>query len=194
MSPNTPAAAAALSVARRFYSPALLNHCTRSYLWGVQYANAHDIDFDDELFYVSAMLHDIGLTESFDSHRLAFENAGGDLAWVFATAAGWSPDRAARAAEIIVEHMRADVFVDDDPEAHLLQVATTWEVVGRRVEEFPPEARADVLARHPWHGFGSEFLELFRDQAERKPDSAAATSIHGHGLEGLIAANPLSDE
>ncbi|MFD2351126.1 hypothetical protein ACFSTC_20025 [Nonomuraea ferruginea] len=34
MFPETPAAVAALSVARRFYSPALLNHCVRSYLWG----------------------------------------------------------------------------------------------------------------------------------------------------------------
>ncbi len=86
--PQTPAATAALSVATRFYSPALLNHCVRSYLWGTLYASAHGIAFDDELLYVSAMLHDIALTDSFDSHRVAFEEAGGDLAWVFGVAAG----------------------------------------------------------------------------------------------------------
>ena len=47
--PQTPAATAALSVATRFYSPALLNHCVRSYLWGAMYAAAHGIAFDDEL-------------------------------------------------------------------------------------------------------------------------------------------------
>ncbi len=69
--PQTPAATAALSVATRFYSTALLNHCVRSYLWGAKYAAAHGIAFDDELYYVSAMLHDIGLTDPFDSHRIA---------------------------------------------------------------------------------------------------------------------------
>ncbi len=190
MYPETPAATAALSVATRFYSPALLNHCIRSYLWGSMYAGAHGIAHDDELLYVSAMLHDIGLTDPFDSHRLAFEVAGGDLAWVFGTAAGWSADRAARAAEIIVRHMREDVSAAADPESHVLQVATSWEIVGRRPEEFAPEVRTDILARYPRDGFGAEFLACFRDQAGRKPDSAAAGSV-ANDVAGRIGANPL---
>src|SRR5258707_4109986 len=119
--PQTPAATAALSVAARFYSLELLNHCLRSYLWGAMYASAHGITFDDELLYVSALLHDIGLTDAFDSHRVSFEEAGGDLAWVFGVAAGWPADRAARAMEIIVLRMRDDVSATADPESHLLQ-------------------------------------------------------------------------
>ena len=192
MFPETPAAGAALSVATRYYPPALLNHCVRSYLWGAMYGRAHGIAFDDELYHVSALLHDIGLTEVFDSHRLPFENAGGHLAWVFGTAAGWPADRAARAAQIIVLHMRGDVSPADDPEAHVLQVATSWEVVGRRPEEFPPDARAEMLARYPRLGFGTEFLACFQDQARRKPDSAAAASV-GNDVAGRIAANPLEE-
>src|ERR1700723_305129 len=163
--PQTPAATAALSVATRFCTPPLLNHCVRSYLWGAMYASKHGITFDDELLYVSAMLHDIGLTDVFDSHRVAFEEAGGYLAWVFGVAAGWPADRAARATEIIVLHMRGDVSSTADPESHILQVATGWEVVGRRPEEFPAETTAEILARYPRQGFGSEFLACFQDQA-----------------------------
>lgn len=190
MFPQTPAATAALSVATRFYSPALLNHCVRSYLWGATYGAAHGIAFDDELYYVSALLHDIGLTEPFDSHRVPFETAGGHLAWVFGVASGWSVDRATRAAEIIVLHMQDDVSPTVDPESHILQVATSWEVVGRRPEEYPPEVRADILARYPRHGFGAEFLACFEDQAQRKPASTAASSI-ANNAAGRIAANPL---
>jgi hypothetical protein len=190
MFPRTPAATAALSVATRFYSPALLNHCVRSYLWGTKYATAHGIAFDDELYYVTALLHDIGLTEAFDSHVLAFEEAGGDLAWVFGIAAGWQAERAARATEIIVLHMRADVPAGVDPESHILQVATSWEIVGRRPEEFPPETREKVLALYPRQGFGTQFLACFQDQARRKPDSAAAASV-ANDAAGRIAANPL---
>jgi hypothetical protein len=192
MFPQTPAATAALSVATRFYTPALRNHCIRSYLWGAEYAKAHGIEFDDELYYVSAMLHDIGLTKPFDSHRLPFEVAGGDLAWVFGVAAGWSEDRAARADEIIVLHMRDDVPAADDPESHLLQVATSWDVVGRRPEEFPPQLRATVVERYPRLGFGAEFTACFADQAQRKPDGAAAASIANNGA-AKIAANPLDE-
>lgn len=188
--PQTPTATAALSVAARFYSPALLNHCVRSYRWGAMYGAAHGIAFDDELLYVSAMLHDIALTDAFDSYRLPFEEAGGDLAWVFAVAAGWPADRAARVTEIIVLHMRDDVSSTADPESHLLQVATSWDVVGRRPEEFPVAARTEVLAAYPRLGFGSEFLACFEDQASRKPASAAAMSVTNNAA-GRIAANPL---
>jgi hypothetical protein len=188
--PQTPAATAALAVATRFYSPALLNHCARSYLWGAMYGAAHGIAFDDELLYVSAMLHDIALTDVFDSHRVPFEEAGGDLAWVFGVAAGWPADRASRATEIIVLHMRGDISAATDPESHILQVATSWEVVGRRPEEFPAEARAEILARYPRLGFGSEFLACFNDQAKRKPGSAAAASV-ANDADGRIKANPL---
>jgi hypothetical protein len=188
--PQTPAATAALTVATRFYTPALLNHCVRSYLWGRAYATAHGIPVDDELFYVSAMLHDIALTDSFDSHRVSFEQAGGDVAWVFGIAAGWPADRAERATEIIVLHMRDDVSAAVDAESHLLQVATSWDVAGRRPEEFPAETRAQVVGRYPRLGFGPEFIACFQDQAARKPDGAAAASMGNEGAR-RIAANPL---
>jgi hypothetical protein len=193
MFPVTPAAEAALSVATRFCSPALLNHCIRSYLWGATYGTAHGIAFDDELYYVAALLHDIGLTQAFDSHRLPFEEAGGQLAWVFGVAAGWPAERAARVSEIIVLHMRDAVAPADDAESHLLQVATTWEAAGRRPEEFPPDARAEMLARYPRLGFGAEFLACLEDQARRKPGSAAAASVGRirAGLTGRREVEPL---
>ena len=190
--PQTPAATAALSVATRFYSPALLNHCFRSYLWAANTERRrHRVRRGTPL--CSAMLHDLGLTDAFDSHRVDFEEAGGNLAWVFGVAAGWPAERAARAEEIIVLHMRADVSATADPESHLLQVATSWDVAGRRPEEFPAELSAEILARHPRQGFGGEFIACFEDQARRKPDSAAAASIANNGA-GRIKANPLDGE
>ncbi len=190
MFPSTPAATAAVSVATRFYTPALFNHCARSYVWGMKYAAAHDITFDDELYFVAAVLHDLALTAPFDSHRIAFEDAGGDLAWVFGVAAGWPVDRAARAEEIIVLHMRDDVAADVDPESHLLQVATAWDVAGRRPDEFASEVRAQVLEQYPRLGCGEEFLACFEDQARRKPDGAAAAAVASNGA-ARIRANPL---
>ena len=76
-----------------------------------------------------------------------------------------------------------------DPESHLLQVATHWEVIGRRPEEFPPDTRTEMLARYPWRGFGTEMLTCFKDQARRKPGSAAGTSVDKKDMAGR--AQPL---
>lgn len=188
--PDTEAIAAALEVASKYSSHALLHHSVRSYLWGHAYAAANGIDFDAELLGVAALLHDIGLTEMFDSHTVAFEDAGGQLSWVFGAAAGWPLPRRERAAEIIVLHMRDMVSASEDPESHLLQVATSFDVSGRYAEHFPEELRREVLAQYPRLNFGAAFLDLCTRQANRKPDSAAAELIRG-GLGSRIAANPL---
>jgi hypothetical protein len=87
--------------------------------------------------------------------------------------------------------MRDDVSPAADPESHLLQVATSWEVVGRRAEEFTPDARTEMLARYPWLEFGAEVLANFEDHARRKPDSACAASVGKKDMAGRVAANPL---
>ncbi|MEV4512595.1 HD domain-containing protein [Dactylosporangium sp. NPDC049525] len=179
-----------MSVAERYFPPAFFNHSVRSYIWGAMYAEAHGIRCDEELLCVSALLHDIALAPSFDSYTVPFEEAGGDVARVFGLAAGWPADRVERVGEIIMLHMRDDVSADVDPEAHLLQVATSWEIVGRWQDEFPPEARAATLERYPRLGFGDQFLACFEDQARRKPGSAAADSV-ARNLAARIAAHPL---
>ena len=92
--PVTPACRAALEVVTAYCSPALLNHSVRAYLWAAGYALERGINFDGELLYVSAMLHDLALVKEFDNHTLPFEEAGGHVAWVFGAAAGWPRERA----------------------------------------------------------------------------------------------------
>src|SRR6478609_4401777 len=104
--PQSPVALAAWEVAAAYCSPSLLNHSVRSYLWAASYGLLHQIPFDVELLYVSALLHDLGLVGPFDSHALPFEEASGHVAWVFGAGAGWPSSRCERAAEIIVRHMR----------------------------------------------------------------------------------------
>ncbi len=47
--PETSAARAAWEVATAYCSPALVNHCLRSYIWAASYGMRHGIDFDAEL-------------------------------------------------------------------------------------------------------------------------------------------------
>ncbi|HTI34470.1 MAG TPA: HD domain-containing protein [Miltoncostaea sp.] len=188
--PTTPACAHALEVATAWCPPALLNHSVRSYAWAAALGTAEGVAFDAELLFVAAVLHDIGLVDDFDSHTVPFEEAGGSVAWVFAAGAGWPADRRARVSEIVVRHMWAEVDPADDPEGHLLARATGIDISGRGVGDVPAVLRAEVLERWPRLDLGDAFLRCFRDQARRKPDSAAGRAI-ASGLADRVAANPL---
>jgi hypothetical protein len=187
--PATPAAQAALEVLSEYSPPALVNHCVRSYLLAASLAVLEQCDVDWELLYVASLLHDLGLEPDFDSHARPFEEAGGNVAWVFAAGAGWPRTRRARAAEIIVAHMRgADPAVDR--EGYLLDVATGLDISGRDVARWPREFLTELLAAHPRLDLGERFTACFAEQAARKPDSAAAAAVSS-GIADRIATNPL---
>jgi len=191
--PETLAAATALEVAIAYSSPALVNHCRRSYVWAAAYAEENGISYDAELLYVSAMLHDIGLVREFDNHAIAFEEAGGHVAWVFGAGAGWPVARRQRAAEIVVRHMWDSVDVNEDPEGFLLEIATGLDISGRDPQLWSPELRADVVAQIPRLTLAQEFTACLRDQAERKPETSAGAAVRG-GMPDRLAANILDTE
>jgi hypothetical protein len=188
--PDTTVARAAAEVATAYCSGALVNHCVRSYVWAVSYGTRHDIGFDAELLYVSAMLHDIGLVPEFDSHTVPFEEAGAHVAWVFGAGAGWPVERRARAAEIIVRHMWDEVDPTVDPEGHLLELATGLDISGRHPEWWPSAFREEVIGAYPRLGLAREFVRCFNDQARRKPGSLAGRAVTS-GIAERIAANVL---
>ena len=188
--PSTAVAEQALEVCTAYSSPALLHHCRRSYVWAAAYAVEHGIDVDTELLFVATMLHDIGLTPSFDNHAVPFEVAGGHVAWVFGAGAGWPVGRRHRAAEIIVKHMWDSVDVEEDAEGYLLEIATGLDISGANPEWWPADLRAEVLADFPRLGLGPEFTACFAAEAARKPDSSAAAAM-ANGIAGRIERNTL---
>lgn len=172
--PPSAIAALAQQVAERWCSPEVMRHSLRSWVWARSLADAEGIDFDAELLFVAAALHDIGIAEPFDAHRAPFESAGGATAWVFAAGAGWSASRRIRLQEVIERHMWTDVDPAWDIEGHLLEVATSLDVAGVGSAKWDAELLRVVIARLPRVGFADEFDAAIRDQADRKPASAAA--------------------
>jgi hypothetical protein len=189
--PDSNAARAALEVATEFHTPALLNHCIRSYVWGAAFAMLNGRGFDAELLYVSSLLHDIGLVDEFDSHTSDFERSSAAVARVFGAAAGWPVERRERASEIIVVHMTEDLVpFEQDPEGYLLSIATSLDISGSESDLWPLQFRKEVVARYPRHALASEFLLCFAGQAARKPTSPAGV-LMAEGFGPLIQSNAL---
>ena len=122
---------------------------------------------------------------------MPFEEAGGQVAWVFAAAAGWPDVRRIRAAEVIERHMWPAVDPVDDPEGHVLEVATGIDISGRGLELIPADLQAEVISAWPRLDLATEFTECLRVQAQRKPTSRAADLTRA-GLDRALGTHPLS--
>lgn len=184
--PDTPACAAALEVAAAYCSPALLNHSLRAYVWAAVYGTEQGMAFDPELMYVAAMFHDIGLVTEFDNRTVGFDDAGGHVAWVFATGAGWPQARRRRLVEAVIAHMADEVDPRADPEGYLLERSTSLDISGRHMDDFSTEFKKAVLRRWPRLGIAEEFLGCFRSQAEHKPDSSPAAALRNNIAERIL--------
>ncbi len=168
--PAHPVAARALDVARAWSAPALVNHCLRSWAWASLLAEQDGFEPDRELLFVAAMLHDLGVTPSFDANAVPFEDAGGAVGSVFAIGAGWDPARARRVGEVIERHMWTSVDPDHDVEGHLLEVATSLDVSGAGFERWQSDDLRAVTAALP----GSTSPRRSTASSTRRPHGSPA--------------------
>jgi hypothetical protein len=185
--PESATARAANDLSRSASPPFLYHHTVRTYVWACVFATLDSVPFDRELLYVGALLHDLGLTAGFDGPR-CFENEGAAAAAAFVRDHGWDPLRSERLAEAIRLHMHPRVVPEDGAEGYLLSEATSCDVRGHRYAEIDPDLAASVVAEHPWLEFGPQFVELFRQQAARKPGCLADLYLQRGWGDRVLAA------
>jgi hypothetical protein len=169
--------------------PFLTNHSFRSHFFAVALAERDDVRFEEELLYVAALLHDIGLVEEFDTGR-CFEEDSAEAAVRLAADEEWAAERSERLAEVIRLHVATEIELADGPEAYLLWHSTGLDVGGHRHGELSPAALAAVLEAYPRLDFKEGFTELIADQAKRKPGCWAARAMQA-GIRERIAAAPF---
>lgn len=71
-------------------TPLLFHHSNRVYLWGALRGRAQGLSFDEELLYLGAMFHDLGLVEAYSSPDERFEVDGANAARDFMCGHGFS--------------------------------------------------------------------------------------------------------
>jgi hypothetical protein len=167
--------------------PFLVNHSVRAYAWAVELALHGDLGFDEEILYVSALLHDIGLVPSYDLGG-CFETDSAIAAEAFSLARGQPADRARAIYDVIDLHMLAEAPPGSTNEVVLLNDSTGTDVTGYRVDDVRPEAIEAILAAYPRLDFKREFSALFVDQATRKPTCRVAEMVATGKLEAIAHA------
>ena len=167
--------------------PFLVNHSVRAYAWAVELARHDGLEFDPEILYVSALLHDIGLVAAYDIGG-CFEVDGAVTAERFALEHGQAPVRARAIHDAIALHMVETLPPDPTAEVTLLWDSTGVDVTGYRIDDVRPEAIPEVVAAYPRLDFKREFAALFVDQAALKPTCRVAEMVSTGKLEAIAHA------
>jgi HD domain len=170
--PDTMIAREAEALCSEVSPPALLNHCLRSYAWGTILTERDGLEHDAELFYVTCLLHDLGVSDRYRdtvAGQYCFAATGATVARDWSRERGWGEPRCTALADAICQHLNPQVRPEHGIEAHLMQAGAGFDVVGMRHWEVATPTVQTVLARHPRLGFKKSFASAMCAQADQHP-------------------------
>jgi hypothetical protein len=194
--PDSPVAHRATDLARSLCQPWLFNHCLRTYIWGAMLAQAGQIHYDEELFFVASALHDLGLTgahKGMDAQCACFAVEGARAAHRFAAGCGWAGERCDRVSAAISLHLNVRVGLHHGAEAHLLHEGAALDVIGTRARELGSTALGSVLNDYPRLEFTDGMVAEMKEQARTRPRSRAAWLVRIGFIRLIRAAGNRAD-
>ncbi|MGV9270067.1 nuclear transport factor 2 family protein [Kitasatospora sp. NPDC003701] len=160
----------------------VLHHSVRSYVFARAHARHQDLragtDYDDELLFVSCVLHDIGLSEEGNGDQ-RFEVDGADTAAAFLRERGVEERRIAIAWDAIALHTSEGIAVRKGAEVALAQAGIGTDILGVRRESLPAGLADEVHALLPRMDLAYALSDAIVAQARPKPQKASPMSFPG---------------
>jgi putative intracellular protease/amidase len=179
--PQTPLAKVADDLARGAEPDFLYNHSARSYLFTRFAAAARGFtagqDYDDELAFLSCMLHDIGLTSQAGRGR-RFEVDGAEAAVSLLRANGLAATPAQVVWEAIALHTSAGIAEYCRNEVALTRAGIGMDF-GRDAELVPDETAQAMHARYPRLDMARCLTDTIVSQAQGCPAKTPAYTLPG---------------
>ncbi|MFJ9793956.1 HD domain-containing protein [Streptomyces globosus] len=194
--PRTELAALALRYAEEVEPEAVFRHSVRSYLFARALADHGGMkagaDFDDELVFLSCVLHDLGLSEPGNGNQ-RFEVDGADLAARFLREHGTDEDAVTVVWDAIALHTSEGIASRKGPEVALAHAGITVDVLGRGKESLPEGFADRVHAAFPRSDLAYVMTNLITRQALANPAKAGPLSFPGQLLRRHLPPGALPD-
>ena len=188
--PDTPIAKKARQLVEELSTPALANHCHRSFVFALAIGSHRKMQFDRELLYIAIMMHDLGLTDAHLGPE-PFETRGANAARKFCVTNGVDEARADRVHEAITIHTSVKAAFEP-PQIALVQLGAGADLIGYYIEDVAAETIAYAAQTHPRLGVKPEIVRLLKREAKQNPDMVVAAQMR-LGFARRIQHAPFPD-
>jgi hypothetical protein len=169
----------ATDLSRSCCAPYLFNHAVRTYLLGSLTGRALGKRFDEEVFFLSCILHDLGLTERFQGD-LPFEIQGAEAAKHFLSENAYPKEGIETVWDGIAMHASA-IGQFKRPEIALVGEGAGADVLGPDFSQIKKSNVDEILRTFPRLGFKGAFVKTCADVVRRHPRSASRSFMRDIG-------------
>ncbi|MBH1392578.1 HD domain-containing protein [Stenotrophomonas maltophilia] len=168
--PDSQLAREATDLVRDTESSLLFHHSRRVFLFGALTGQKRDLAFDDELLYIGAMFHDMGLTPAYSSFDDRFEVDGANAARDFLRRHGLAEERIDIVWDAIALHTTPGIPQHKKPEVALVTAGVEMDVLGMGLLTLEQDKRDQVVLSHPrGPSFKEGIIQAFYDGIRHKP-------------------------
>lgn len=165
----------ATRLVREVSSQCLCNHCLRTYFFGSLIGQKNNLKYDRELFYLSAVLHDLGLTERFTQEQ-RFEVDSADAAKAFTLKHGLSAEKAEILWDAIALHTSIGIATKKEPEVALVHLGAGMDVFGFGIEDLDSKTVERLFEEYPRLNLSTFMPEsLIANLKQKNPQTVAFT-------------------
>ena len=172
--PDSAIARKAVDLATRVSPDVVRTHVLRTFVFGSLVGKAQGLRYDEELFFLGAVLHDLGLTAEFRSTD-RFEVVGADAADKFLKGESVSAEHREIVWDAIALHTSSGIASRKRPEIALVHIGAGIDVLGLQLDKLPPALVAATLEALPRHDFKNAFFATLVETVTQTPKSTTLT-------------------
>ena len=181
----------AMDLARSSSDPYLFNHVMRSWLFSVLLSQDVKPSPDPELLAVSAVLHDLGLTERYMAEE-RFEVDGADSARAFLKERGIGAQQMQLVWDAIALHTTRSIALHKEPEVAMTHSGIAVDAIGVGLERIPLDKQRAILAAFPRLALKKHLESSLCNIIRRKPATSFDNILRDFGtryIEGFTPPN-----
>jgi hypothetical protein len=157
----------------------------RSWLFGVLLAEGAKPAPDPELLAVSAILHDLGLTDRYSAQE-RFEVDGANAARSFLNERGIPAHQIQLVWDAIALHTTRSIALHKEPEVAMTHSGISVDVIGAGLDLIPQDKVRAVLAEFPRLAMKKQFQERLCSLVRQKPATSYDNVLRDIGTRYVV--------
>lgn len=172
--PDTDATLAASRLVRATCDDFLVAHCERSYRFAALLAERDECELDREALYVGVLLHDLGLSTSYDGPE-RFEVRGANAARALLTDLGWRSGRVEVVWDVIALHTSREIARHKSAEANYANQGISLDIRARPPDGLRAGDVRAVLDAFPRVSFPTQMSAAIVAEVLARPATTRST-------------------